>query len=362
MLAWGRSSLLSACSIWVTCTSGCREAPAPATSDRVVTLERLPDSMNGFSPIRHAQELAGGQLLMLQPRAVVIVNFDTHQVDTLGRQGEGPGEYHNPMRVGVVGNLPVALDGIGLRLVAWSPDAMKRLASPALAAIIDPMTLVIDSSGRMVGLTSERVTILEQPALIRRVLVAVAGTTVDTLATVHVPGYLQAASVGPLAGAAATPSYSATDAWGVLPNGHTWWLRCDSLRLGWRAPDATTWRWGPPQPWAPIRTVASDRISFVGAKSSAGEDTVVWRPIVDAMGPFARAMASPDGEVWAQLNSHRGVDTTHMLFWQATGNSSPRHVMLPASRTLLAIGRTTLYVTAEADDGTVRIERYRRPY
>ena len=162
------------------------------SGDRIATaLQLLQDSAGEFDRVRHAVELTDGRLLALQPRAVIVIDFSAHRVDSLGREGEGPGEYLNPARVGVVRGHPVALDGPGARMIAWSTQGITR---SALAGVIDPFTATIDSTGRVVGLMHTLLVAKEQPTTVNRILVAVEGTAIDTLGKVQVPGSVAAAS------------------------------------------------------------------------------------------------------------------------------------------------------------------------
>lgn len=318
----------------------------------------ISDSITGFDDVRHAIAYDNDHLLLATPGAVVTADFETGALDTLGRVGEGPGEYRNPLRVGRVRGASVAVDVQTRRVVSWPALATLPSSGDVLFDQVDMGTAGVDSVGTVVGLDAVLRSIHPEPTVERRHLVRHRAGIFDTLAMVDVPGFVPASDRGPLAGAATVPTYAASDGWGILADGSVWVLRADSLRLGWLRTSDTSWNWLPPVRWSAIASDSADRVAFLGAKNSNGEDTVIWRPMARQMGAFRRVMSGEDGSVWAEGARHAG-EVTPLRVW-LPGRGEAATYFLPPERRLLAIGATSVFALHEDVDGSFVLERFTR--
>jgi hypothetical protein len=70
-------------------------------------------------------------------------------------------------------------------------------------------------------------------------------------------------------------------------------------------------------------------------------------------------LLAPNGELWVERSMPLGAPGNYDLFDRA--GKMVRHVVLPAGRRLLVLGRSGVYLTATDEDGVERIERYPYP-
>ena len=75
-------------------------------------------------------ELPDGRLVIPQSRAVIRADLGTGVVDTLGRIGEGPGEYKQPFRVLLLHGDIAIMDAQLSRLTIWNSDGSVRSTMP----------------------------------------------------------------------------------------------------------------------------------------------------------------------------------------------------------------------------------------
>jgi hypothetical protein len=152
--------------------------------------------------------------------------------------------------------------------------------------------------------------------------------------------------------------YASPDQWGVLPDGTLWILRGEQNRVDRRSPDGA-WNVGTPRAWTPIPVTDRDRQYYADEWMKA-EDSVP-KPIAKSKGPFQDgAVAAPDGEVWAQLNTVAGDSVTRYEVFPATGPST-KTVILSKDWTVVAVTARHVYAVHEDADGFQVLERFDRP-
>lgn len=328
-----------------------------------VRLDSAEASIGGLGYVGTLAELPDGQLVVPQPGgpAVLVVNLDDQSIDTLGRAGDGPGEYRVPTVALVYHSRPGIVDPQQQRITWWNRDGTAD--STTTIPVLPSWTIRADTLGYLYA---------EQPSTAGFI---VQGQEIDTtgvkdstrLYRIHPPDAGQD-TVGRLyeVGWAVVKFrdgvtrmrrlYESGDQWGVLPDGSLWILRGQQNRVDRRTPDGK-WTIGVPRPWTPIKTTKADRQYLAGRFIPASDS--VEHPMVDVKGPFQDAVAADDGEVWARLNAPAGDSVTRYELFPVTGPSSET-VILPAGRQVVLVSARSVYAVHEDADGFQVVERYGR--
>jgi hypothetical protein len=308
-------------------------------------------------------ELPDGRVVIPQyATPVLLANLDDGTVDTLGRTGDGPGEYRGPSLSVVRHGHPGILDAMQHRITIWNPDGALDSTIPVID--IGSFELRMDTLGHLYA---------EQPPAAGFI---VSGQEIDStspkdstwLYRMHPPDTGRD-TVGRLhdigwevihykRGATRMRRlYASPDQWGVLPDGSLWILRGEQNRVDRRSPDGT-WTIGTPREWARIATTDTDREMLTGRFVAPGD--TIWEPMAELKGPFQEgAVAGPDGEVWARLNTVAGDSVTRYEVFPATGPSTWT-MILPKGRTVVAVTARHVYAVHEDEDGFQVLERFGR--
>lgn len=347
---------------------GCSYDEAATTSDLLISAPtgRLPQLERVWS----IAELPDGRIVIPQSRAVIRADPATGDADTLGRLGEGPGEYMQPFRVIILHGGIALLDGQLSRLTVWNADGTVR--STATLSRYASFGGVLETVGHAwfeqlpanisIGDVNEAGRSKDSTAIYRMTL---PGPAYDTVAKIFEIGKVTIRfGDGTLRGEGATfrpRLYQTPDVWGVLPDGGLWIARGRENRIDRMTVDGK-WSLGTPRPFEPIPVTKADRRkmhSFPGPPSSSVLDTM-YEPMAETKGPFAEAVAAPDGEVWTWLHQPAGYRRERYAVFPVSGPST-RTVSLPLGRILVAVTARNLYTIHEDDDGFWELERYDRP-
>ena len=315
-------------------------------------------------------ELPDGRVVIPQSRAVLRADLGAGVADTLGRIGEGPGEYKQPFRVLVLHGGIGMMDGQLSRLTVWNPDGTVRSTEPlpryaSFGGVLDTVghawfeQLPANVS---IGDVNEAGRAKDSTAIYRMTL---PGPQYDTVAKIFEIGKVTIRfGNGTLRGEGATfrpRLYQTPDVWGVMPDGGLWIARGRENRIDRMSPDGK-WAIGVPRPFEPIPVTKADRRkmhSFPGLPSSSVLDTM-YEPMAETKGPFAEAVAGPDGEVWTRLHQAAGYSRERYAIFPVSGPST-RTASLPLGRILVAVSARNLYTIHEDDEGFWELERYERP-
>jgi hypothetical protein len=323
-----------------------------------------PDAtLGGLNYFGTIAELPDGRIVIPQyDGPVLLANLDDGTVDSLGRNGDGPGEYRSPTLGLVRHGKPGVLDPMQHRITVWNPDG--SLDSTISIVDIGSFELRMDSLGNVYA---------EQPASAGFIVIGQEidstgpkdstwvyrmhppKTGRDTVARLHEIGWEVLRYKGGVR--RARQLYASPDQWGVLPDGTIWILRGEQNRVDRRSPDGA-WTTGEPRPWTAVQTTEADKQYFADSWMKA-EDSVP-KPMAETKGPFQDgAVAAPDGEVWAQLNTMAGDSVTRYEVFPVTGPST-RTVILPKDWKVVAVTGRHVYAVHEDEDGFKVIERMGR--
>ena len=337
----------------------------PAAAMHTIALDSANASVPGLDFVSSVAELPDGRLVIAQPGvpSVLVADFATGALDTLGRAGDGPGEYRHPMVALAYRGEAGILDPQSQRFTFWNAEGKPD--SITTVAVLPSWTVALDTLGNLYA---------EQPSTAGFIL---RGQDVDStgpkdstwIYRLHPPASGRD-TVGRLheVGWAVLPFkegvarrrrlYQSADQWGVLPDGRMWILRGEQNRVDRRAADGT-WSAGAPRPWTGIKVTDGDRIR-INFPWARGSDTMDF-PMVETKGPYQEtAVAAADGEVWAMLNRPAGDSVVQYELFPGKGASTGT-VVLPPGRKVIAVGRQAVYAVREDEDGFYIIERYRRP-
>ena len=341
---------------------GCASREPRATGNEV----RLgpPDATLGeLSPFGQISELPDGRVVIPQyATPVLLANLDDGTVDTLGRTGDGPGEYRGPSLSLVRHGHPGILEGMQHRITVWNPDGTLDSTIPIID--VASFELRMDTLGYlyaeqpssagfiMVGQEIDS-TSPKDSTWIYRMHPPDAGR--DTVARLHEIGWEVIHHKG---GVMRTRRlYASPDQWGVLPDGTLWILRGEQNRVDRRSTDGT-WSIGEPRAWTAVQVTDRDRVYIDNGWIKAVDS--IQEPMADVKGPFQDgAVAAPDGEVWAQLNTVAGDSVTRYEIFPATGPST-KTVILPKDWKVVAVTAKHVYAVHEDEDGFQVIERMGR--
>ncbi len=343
--------------------AGCasRDVPGAANVLRLGSPSATLGQLGYFGAIA---ELPDGRIVIPQyDGPVLLANLDDGTVDSLGRNGDGPGEYRNPTLGLVRHGHPGVLDPMQHRITFWNPDGTLDTAVSILDIV--SFELRVDTLGNLYAeqLPSAGFTMVGQEidstspkdsTWIYRMHPPESGR--DTVARLHDIGW----EVLRLKGGGMSRMrrlYESQDQWGVLPDGSIWILRGQQNRVDRRSPEGA-WTSGAPRAWMPIKATEADRQMLTGRFIAPGD--TIYRPMADTKGPFQNgAVAAPDGEVWAKLSTEAGDSVSRFELFPLSGPST-RTVVVPGDRQVVAVTAKWVYTVGEDEDGFRVLERFAR--
>lgn len=355
--------------------------PAPA-AQRQLDLTGTPNAViqEAFSRVDGVRELAGGRVVATDQveRLVFLTDFGTGGRQTVGRQGDGPGEYRFPMA-------PLA----GPADAVWLPDATLRriqVVTPEGRLTAGPRwpTAEVpggvgsprgtDTRGRIYfegsSFDADRGAFLDSVAVFRWDPVESRGNVVSR---VWSGGRVM---VGDASLARSITPFPHLDAWAALPDGRVALIHHNPFRIDIVQADGTARR-GAPIPHAPVTVSAADRALFrehaAAVRSSAlrvggGAGPPGLGPRFEdsdfprTMPPFitAAVRVTPEGEIWIG-RSHTATDRT----WRYDIFDSEGRLLgaatLRVGSVVAGFGAGTVYLArTDPDDDLVYLERHRR--
>ena len=349
-----------------------------------------------FDQIYALRELSDGRLLVtdLGPKAVLLVDFRQATPRTVGRNGQGPGEYQFPGDLlPWHGDTVLMVDRVSRRLLVVTPDGKVGRSIPYPEGVGGvPDVRGADDKGRVYlqgsqfgggpgqfelgGAVPDTVPLLRWD---------VASGKVDTVARVKVPAVKVQTSGGQNNRTVMIRSqpFAESDDWAVLPDGRVAIARVGGFRMELAGAGAAAE--GTPVPYEKLKVTGADKEAYLGAmRSSRNRITVTagggggggasssrqqGPPEVTAADfdwpeykpPFgSRSLrATPEGELWLVRSTPASDSTPVVDVFNARGVRTGR-VTLPLGRRVVGVGRGVVYAVRTDDDGLQWLERYRR--
>lgn len=334
---------------------GAPDAPAPV-------VDAAPTEALGFTDaaplvvdeVEELHEDADGRvwLALYQQPALLRATFgEATTADTLGAQGNAPGQFRMPFAVmdAPAGGV-FALDGVARRLVGFARDGQADSVL-SVPESVDQFTVRRDTVGAWVSALGERSRNDSVP------LVRVHAAGVDTLGRLLVPAATVTIPMGQRS-YVAPPEFAPRDLWGVLSDGTVWIARGGSHEVEYHLPSGGR-TVGGPRPFEPIRSTDADRGTMRGlpAPATVSASALQYAPI---KGPFIEARAAQDGSVWTwRTQSAPKQEERYTVF--RPGVAETFDVILPLHHRVVGVGAQHVYVAERLDDGRWRVTRHARP-
>ena len=343
-----------------------------------------------FSSIRGLRELPDGRVMVADgiDEVVMIADLKTGKGDTLGRVGQGPGEYKSPDALyALPGGGTLLVDLGNGRLNYFGPDGKYRESSPIAMGSPPRMSIIIprgvDGQGRVYfqpAIGGPRGGIPDSASVVRWTR---ASSAFDTVGRVKLPEIVTRESGDPnnQRQSQRPKPFPLQDSWNVGPNGQVAIVRGREYRVDWVTADGRMVRGRPVQVVAvPIRD--ADKREWV-AESANGirvnmqningqvtmafgrggnpdqeeEDAIAATEWPAAKPPFSAVFVSPTGEAWVERSVPAGSPRVLDVF-DGTGSLKMR-VTLPAGRRLVGFGNGVIYVRHSDESDLQHLERYR---
>lgn len=385
-----RTSLLA---ITITCLAlpaAAQQRAGAVPERRLTTAEaRFP---HAFSSIRGLRELDDGRVMVADgiDEVVMIADLKTGRGDTLGRVGQGPGEYKSPDALfALPGGGTLLVDLGNGRLNYLGPDGKYRESAPIAQGNMPRLSIIIprgvDAAGRlyfqpaMGGMRGEAP---DSGSVVRWNRTQAA---FDTVAKVKLPE-MKTESSG-------TPNnqtmrqrprpFPVQDSWNVGPNGQVAIVRGREYRVDWMTADGRLIR-GRPVAVRPVPIRDADKREWVaeqanglrvsmenrngqmsmsfgrGGRADADaeeDDAIAATDWPAAKPPFSGVWVSPAGEAWVERSVPAGSPRMMDVF-DAAGALKTR-ITLPAGRRLVGFGNGVIYLRHSDENDLQHLERYR---
>jgi hypothetical protein len=287
-----------------------------------------------FSFLNSVREREDGTVVAADPLSQVVLHLDllAGTADTLGRVGEGPGEYRQPDQVFPLPGDSTLLVDIGkMQLTVIAPDGTllsgMKMASAAEGGRFEViLPRAVDDQGRLylTGSRGIREDFPPDSTLILRY--DRASEVTDTMGWIWRPEPIVERSGSNVR--MVSPQMEGRDDWAVGPQGEFAIVRVADYSVEWRFPDGRITE-GPPNPVEPrpirdedkrtfLDRRSSDGLMMMVTQSSSGGTNMMMRRGGAGMGseepaltdfqwaevfaPFRpdRARVSPSGELWVE--------------------------------------------------------------
>lgn len=359
---------------------------APASSQTLRLTSPNATLGEEFSAIRGVRELADGRLLVSDyiDQRVVLVDLTRGTVVLRVGKGGGPLEARLPTRlVAVPGDSTILADvGNGRLLLLDGQGRVVRTIPAERQGLMGVRG--VDAAGAFYyavpGWAEERGALPNDS--VRVVKWNPRSGSVETVAVVQgerMRSDIRSPALNPRI---PTSGYAAQDGWVVSDNGVVRIVRADGYRVETRSPGAAAVS-GPSYGYSTRPVSAADRLAYVrrfmasnptsgkGEGGGMGYSPALGETEVAAMArgtqyaerhPMFSAgevIAAPGGRLWVGRPAEEGKPVLYDVF-DAAGRRVATVELLPGRR-IMAIGRRSVYATAESDVGIQRLERYALP-
>jgi hypothetical protein len=366
---------------------------AAASAQQAALLRQAGRLNHQFSSVTGLRELPDGRVLVADgiDEVVVRADFARQRLDTIGRPGQGPGEYKSPDGLfALPGGATLLLDLGNARLTVFDSAGRYRESTPLAqgspAAGPGGFRLVIprgtDARGRIYyqpmggGPRADSAPVLRWDRG--------SGST-DTVGRVKLPDLVTRTSGGSANRSVVQrpQPYPVQDGWGVAADGRVALVRAPEYRVDWVDASGRVVR-GPALAAPTVRIGTAEKREYLDEMASSGLRVAVraengqtsvslgrggqgggapdpseftWPA---AKPPFAGpVLAAPDGSVWVERSVRAGAPREYDVI--GPRGELLRRVAVPAGRRLVALGARHAYARHVDADGISTLERYERP-
>lgn len=375
-------------------------AALPAAAQQVPTRAlTAPDAQfeQPFDAVLAIRELASGKVLVtdLGPKTLLLADLATGEQVTVGRNGQGPGEYQFPGELFPFrGDSVLLVDRVGRRVLVVSPEGKLGRSIPFPEGLSGlPDARGADRQGRIYfqgspfrgepgGGMEVGGTLPDSVPLIRW---DPATKKIDSLTRVKIPAIKVQVSGGQNARTVMMRNqpFAPSDEWIVTPEGRVAIARVGDYHIEWLGTGAPVR--GAPVRHEPLKVAAADRQIFLdGMRNSRNRITVSvggpgpsggrnnqgngqpqisekdfdW-PEVKPPFPSRALQFAPEGQLWVTRSTSARDSTPVYDLFDAGGKLTGR-VTLPLGRRMVGLGKGVVYAVRTDEDGLQWLERYRR--
>ena len=392
--------------------SGCAEDDAAAPAGAVPGYELgEPEAVSAdFGSVDDIRVLRDGSLLVADRTSgeLVLLDLDREMPTVVGGRGEGPGEYQSPSGIWpLAGDSTLLLDVANNRLTVLTPDLSFGATRPMLE--IDPAGGVLvlnpqatDGSGRMYTTNGFSMNLPGTGAgggsgsdsipVVRATLDDLSPDTVATLAPRSTSRIETRSNQGNRMVTMQQTPYSASDSWGVAPDGSVVVARAADYRLEWISSDGSV-RSGAPVAWEAVPVGQAEKEAWVrrqnsrsvqmatfatggggGASPGAGMAGAAARTMTlggasedvddyewpETLPPFTGSvLIDPEGRAWLRRHQPVGASFLYDIFTPDAEHAGT--VEIAEGHTVRGFGDGVVYATFRDEVDLVYIERYRLP-
>ncbi len=362
----------------------------PASGQEVELGEPVAAYTEPFGLIGGVRELSDGRVLVADPLGGALFRLDAglRQIQKLGTEGEGPGEYRQPDGLWPIGDDTSLLIDLGnARLTVVGPDGALGDSSPiVLSGGSGPggMTLAIPSGTDDAGHVYFAGSPFSPDGMRDSVDVFRLDRSsgdYEPVATLRAPEITEQRS-GENIGIQRVPLGRA-DIWGATPSGGLYIARERDYSVEFISPAGATNK-GPPAEYRPVRIGGAEKdewaderarnggvmidFGMVGgqprvnmSRSTGRRSDVNGLPWPARKPPFvdARIRVDAAGHGWIRRSEPAGRPALYDVFDQ--GGRLLRSVRFPEGRTLLGFGEDSLYAASTDAFDQQFLERYSMP-
>lgn len=371
---------------------------APARAQTVATLTRDGSFPEGLAFVSGVRELADGRVIVADPLGRVVLRLDlaAGTADTLGRVGQGPGEYRQPDQVfALPGDSTLLVDLGNGRLAVIGPDGSFAGTMPITQR--DPtgdgvftsiLPKSVDGSGKIYFQPSSfgaQESVAADSAPVCRFDRATG--QIDTLVTVKTRERRSStrSQGGGVARIVRPVPLSPQDDWAVGVDGRLAVVRSLDYHVDWVLADGRIVS-GAPVDYRPVRIRRGEQEEWMADEGASGlnynwnnndgkisityarglssgqgldPDRFDWP---DVMPPFraGRTHVSPLGDVWVERSVPAGSETMIDIF--DSRGSRKGSIALPAGRHVVGFGDNTVYVKHADEFDLIWLERFKIDY
>jgi hypothetical protein len=361
-----------------------------------------------FTRITGVRELSDGRVIVADPqeKTLQIIDMRTGNARSIGREGQGPGEY------GMLGGLfatrgdtTLLWDMGNRRFLVIRPDGTVRegFSLPAISGV-GANVRGVDAQGR-VYLEGSSIRLpagggMPEPVDSVPFLRYDSRTSrTDTLGFRSVPRAQVNAQPAGAGGQMRvsimqiSPPFEARDGWAVTPDGRVAFVRAPDYRVDWVSPNGTR-RAGQPVQYEKLRVTDAEKDAYrkgepvsrlaggsgmttisMGGPGGGMQTAVTAGAMAAAGGPGARrepdswpthlppfvatgVRTSPSGDLWVPRFRKAGDEVVTYDIFDATGRMTSR-IALPRGSYLVGFGNGTAYVVRMDEDDLQYLQRFR---
>ena len=369
-----------------------------------------PEAVSGdFASVNGIRTRPDGSLLVADATSgeLVVLDLDLGTRTVVGGRGEGPGEYQAPSRIWALpGDSTLLLDVGNNRLTVLAPDLSFGATRPMFEmdpdrgiVLLNPQA--IDGAGRMystglsINLGSPRATGgsgSDSLSVLRTTLDDLTPDTVARLAPRSTAEVEMRSNRGDRMVTMQRTPYSASDSWGVAPDGRVAIARAADYRLEWISSDGSV-RSGSPVAWDAVPVGQAEKEAWVREQSSRSVQTATFMtgggggasPSSGMAAGAARSMTfgggsedvddyqwpetlppftgsiliDPEGRAWLRRHQPVGAPFLYDIFTPDAEHAGT--VEIAEGHTVWGFGNGVVYATFRDEVDLVYIERYRLP-